>query len=338
VDETEAALVGGFDFSRQPFNHVTQSWRQPGSAIKPLLVSTALSARVMPITLLDDLPFTSANGWSPGNSGTIALGPITVHQVLAKSSSLARARLLQHTGLQRPRDRTARFGLDPARQPNNLTLALSTGLVTPLQVAQAYGTLAIGQWPIEGSGWRLAPVVIEKITDFQDKVWFGAPPPAPLTEDNRASPARNTFVLSCRLADVTCAGPAASAQATLNRPNIYGKTGTTNSLVDAWFAGYQPTLAAVVWLDHDKPRSLDNPESGERLALPIWIDCMATTPRVVPVAPSVAPPAGPIRENGDWLCSEWQNGGAVATISDRTDIAYAGPPMVIDATKAWFKP
>lgn len=133
-------------------------------------------------------------------------------------------------------------------------------------------------------------------------------------------------------------GPSSTRPGNPQPPNIYGKTGTTNSLVDAWFAGYQPTLAAVVWLGHDKPGSLGNPESGERLALPIWIDCMPTTPRVVPVAPSVAPPAGPIRENGDWLCSEWQNGGAVAPISDSTYIAYAGPPMVIDATKAWFKP
>jgi penicillin-binding protein 1A len=325
------ALVGGFDFSRQPFNHVTQSWRQPGSAIKPLLVSAALEARVMPATLVDDLPFTAANGWSPGNSGASALGPITVRQALAKSSNLVSVRMLQHTGLQRARDWTARFGLDPARQPDNLTLALGTGLVTPLQMAQAYGLLANG-------GWRVDPVVIEKITDAQGKVLFEAPPPAPLTEDSRAIPARNAFVMSSLLADVTRVGTAARAQATLKRPDIYGKTGTTNEVVDAWFAGYQPTLAAVVWLGHDKPRSLGDHESGGRLALPIWIDYMAAALKGVPVVPPAAPPAGLIRENDDWLYSEWLNGGAVATISDSAGAAYAGPPTVIDAIKEWFKP
>jgi penicillin-binding protein 1A len=325
------ALVGGFDFARQPFNHVTQGWRQPGSAIKPLLVSAALEARVMPATVVDDLPFTAANGWSPGNSGGNALGPITVRQALAKSSNLVSVRLLQHTGTQSGRDWTGRFGLDPARQPNNLTLALGTGLVTPLQMAQAYGTLANG-------GWKVDPVVIEKITDAQGKVLFEAPPAVPLTEDNRAIPARNAYVMNSLLADVTRVGTAARAQATLKRPDIYGKTGTTNDVVDAWFAGYQPTLAAVVWLGHDKPRSLGDHESGGRLALPIWTDYMASALKGVQVAPVGPPPAGLVRENDDWLYSEWQNGGAVAAISDSAGTAYAGPSTLIDAIKEWFKP
>ncbi|MBA4262987.1 MAG: penicillin-binding protein, partial [Comamonadaceae bacterium] len=124
------ALVGGFDFTRQPFNHVTQSWRQPGSTIKPLLYSAALEERVMPATLVDDLPFTAPNGWSPGNSGgASAGGPITLREALARSSNLVSVRLLQHTGTQRGRDWLGRFGLDVARQPDNLTLALGTGQV-----------------------------------------------------------------------------------------------------------------------------------------------------------------------------------------------------------------
>lgn len=324
------ALVGGFDFSRQPFNHVTQSWRQPGSAIKPLLVSAALEARVMPATVVDDLPFTAANGWSPGNSGGTALGPITVRQALAKSSNLVSVRMLQHTGTQTARDWTGRFGLDPTRQPDNLTLALGTGLVTPLQMAQAYALLANG-------GWKVDPVVIEKITDAQGKVLFEAPPPAPLTEDKRAIPARNAYVMNSLLADVTRVGTAARAQAVLKRPDIYGKTGTTNDVVDAWFAGYQPTLATVVWLGHDKPRSLGDHESGGRLALPIWTDYMQAALKGVPVASPGAAPVGLIRENDDWLYSEWQNGGAVAAISDSAGTAYAGAPTVIDAIKDWFK-
>lgn len=324
------ALVGGFDFARQPFNHVTQSWRQPGSAIKPLLYSAALEDRVMPATLIDDLPFTAANGWSPGNSSGMGSGPISMRQALARSSNLVSVRLLQHSGTQRARDWTSRFGLDAQRQPDNLTLALGTGLVTPLQMARAYGTLANG-------GWNVEPVVIEKITDAQGKLLFEAPPPAALNDDNRAIPARNAYVMSSLLADVTRVGTAARAQAALRRPDIYGKTGTTNDVVDAWFAGYQPTLAAVVWLGHDKPRSLGDHESGGRLALPIWIDFMATALRDVPVAPLGAPPAGLVRENDDWLYSEWQNGGAVAAISEGSGTQYAGPPTLIDAIKDWFK-
>jgi penicillin-binding protein 1A len=324
------ALVGGFDFSRQPFNHVTQSWRQPGSAIKPLLYSAALEDRVMPSTLIDDLPFTATNGWSPGNSSGAGTGPITMRQALAKSSNLVSVRLLQHTGIQRARDWTTRFGLDAQRQPDNLTLALGTGLVTPLQMARAYGTLANG-------GWNVEPVVIERITDAQGKLLFEAPPPAALTEDNRAIPARNAYVMSSLLADVTRVGTAARAQAALKRPDVYGKTGTTNDVVDAWFAGYQPTLAAVVWLGHDKPRSLGDHESGGRLALPIWIDYMAQALKGVPVSAPGQPPAGLIRESDDWLYSEWQNGGAVAAISDGSGTQYAGPPTLIDAIKDWFK-
>ena len=233
------ALVGGFDFARQPFNHVTQGWRQPGSALKPLLYSAALEARVMPATLVDDLPFTAANGWSPGNSSGEHQGAISLREALTRSSNLASVRVLQHTGTQPAREWTGRFGLDVARQPDDLTLALGTGSVTPMQMAQAYATLANG-------GWRVAPVVIEKITDAQGKLLFEAPPPAALTDDNRAIPARNAYVVSSLLNEVTRTGTAARAQAVLKRPDLYGKTGTTNDAVDAWFAGYQPRVAAAV--------------------------------------------------------------------------------------------
>ena len=259
------ALVGGFDFTRQPFNHVTQGWRQPGSAIKPLLVSAALEERVMPATIVDDLPFTAANGWSPDNSSGDYSGPITLREGLAKSSNLVSVRVLQHVGTQRARDWTTRFGLDANRQPDNLTLALGTGLVTPLQMARAYATLANG-------GWRVEPVVVEKITDAQGKVLFEAPPPAPLTDESRAIPGRNAFVMSSLLNDVTRTGTAARAQAQLKRNDVYGKTGTTDDAVDAWFTGYHPTLATAVWMGYDKPRSLGGRESGGRAALPSWMD------------------------------------------------------------------
>lgn len=325
------ALVGGFEFSRQPFNHVTQGWRQPGSTIKPLLYSAALEARVMPGTLVEDRPFRAANGWSPGNSGTgSAEGVITLRQALAQSNNLVSVRVLQHTGTARARDWLGRFGLDVAKQPDNLTLALGTGQVTPLQMVRAYATLANG-------GWSLDPVVIEKITDAKGKILFEVGPKPVLTEDNRAIPARNAYVMSSLLADVTQAGTAARVQSVLQRSDLFGKTGTTNDVVDAWFAGYQPGLAAVVWMGHSQPRSLGDHGSGARLAMPIWMDYMGTALKGVPVAPAPEAPEGLIRFNDDWLYAEWANGGAVARIEDSVGTEYAGPPTLIDAIRELFK-
>ena len=329
------ALVGGFDFTRQPFNHVTQGWRQPGSALKPLLYSAALEARVMPATRVDDLPFTAANGWSPKNSNHEFAGPISVREAIARSSNLASVRVLQHTGTQAARDWTGRFGLDPARQPDNLTLALGTGSATPLQMAQAYATIANG-------GWRVSPVVIEKITDAQGKVLFEEPPPDALTEENRVIPARNAFVVSSLLNDVARTGTAARAQATLKRGDLYGKTGTTNDAVDAWFAGYQPTLATAVWMGYDQPRGLGGAESGGRLALPIWIDFMGAALKGVPVAPAPSPPAGLVREADDWLYAEWAEGGWVSAISDQGGVEYARTfagdlGRMFDSLGNWFR-
>ncbi len=325
------ALVGGFDFSRQPFNHVTQSSRQPGSTIKPLLYSAALEARVMPATLVDDRPFTAPNGWSPNNSGSSAdEGPVTMREALSRSSNRVSVRLLQHTGVEAGRQWLGRFGLSTNQQPDNLTLALGTGQTTPLQMARAYATLANG-------GWMVEPVVIEKITDAQGRVLFEAPAPPVLTEDKRTLPARNAYVMNSLLAEVTRTGTAARVQGTLKRPDLYGKTGTTNDAVDAWFAGYHPSLAAVVWMGYSQPRSLGDHESGGRLALPIWTDYMSTALKAVPVAPLPDAPPGLLYQHGDWLYSEWQEGGSVATISDEWGTEYASTPTLLDTIRGLFE-
>jgi penicillin-binding protein 1A len=313
------ALVGGFDQSRQPFNHVTQAWRQPGSSFKPLLYSAALEERVMPGTLVDDLPYTAANGWSPSNSHAGGESPITLRQALASSSNLVSVRVLDHVGVARAREWATRFGLDATRQPSNLTLALGTGSVTPLQMVRAYATLANG-------GWRLTPVVVEKITDAQGKTLFEAAAPEAMTEDNRAIPARNAYVMSSLLNDVTRYGTGARAQALLKRRDVYGKTGTTDNAFDAWFTGYHPTLATVVWMGYDKPRSLGSQESGSRAALPIWIDYMGAALKKTPNTPLGSPPPGLVREDDEWLYAEWKNGGWVERISDEDGVEYAPEP------------
>ena len=323
------ALVGGFDFTQQAFNHATQAYRQPGSSFKPFLYSAALERGVMPATIIDDLPFLSDNiggkPWAPQNSDGRFDGPITLRDALVRSKNLVSVRLAQHVGVGAVRDWAARFGIDPARQPDNLTLALGSGSASPLQMAQAYGVFANG-------GWRVPPVLVERITDAQGKVLFEAPPPATLSEDNRAVSARNVFVVNSLLADVTRVGTAASAQARLKRPDLYGKTGTTNDAVDAWFAGFQPRLVAVVWMGHsDAARSLGERESGSALALPIWIDYMTVALNGVPVQ-TLDMPAGVQRLDDDWVYDEWLGGGHVAHL--RAD----APPLYTPAAMAIAPP
>jgi penicillin-binding protein 1A len=318
------ALVGGFDFIRQPFNHATQAWRQPGSAYKPFLYSAALEAGVMPATLVNDAPFSAANGWQPQNSDGQFDGPITLRQALARSKNLVSIRVLQQVGLARVRGWGERFGFTAAEQPDNLALALGAGSATPLRLAQAYGVLANG-------GWLVAPVVIERITDAQGKPLFEAPPPGPQDEAGRAVPARNVFVTNSLLNDVARHGTAARAQAQLGRNDVYGKTGTTNDAVDAWFAGFQAGagsrgLVAVVWMGHGDPQSLGARESGGGLALPVWIDYMTQALQGQPVAPRPDPPEGLAWRNDDWVYAEYAEGGGITGIGlDEPDPAQAAP-------------
>jgi penicillin-binding protein 1A len=314
------ALVGGFDFSRQPFNHATQARRQPGSAFKPLLYSAALEAGVTPATLVNDAPFVGADGWAPQNSDGQFDGPMTLRQALARSKNMVSIRVLQQIGLGPARQWAQRFGFAAADLPDNLTLALGAGSATPLKLAQAYGVLANGGWPV-------APVVIERITDAQGKVLFEAPPAAAADEAGRAVPARNVFVTNSLLNDVTRYGTAARAQQQLGRSDLYGKTGTTNDAVDAWFAGFQAGagsrgLVAVVWMGHDEPQSLGARESGGGLALPIWIDYMAAALKGQPVAPRPEPPEGLVWAD-DWVYAEQAEGGTVRSIG--LDEAAATP-------------
>jgi penicillin-binding protein 1A len=311
------ALVGGFDFGRQPFNHVTQSWRQPGSAIKPLLYSAALEHGVMPDTVIEDMPYTAPDGWSPANSDGEFLGPLTLRDALAKSRNAVSVRVLQHTGVAPTREWLQRFGLDAGKQPDDLTLALGSGSATPLQMAQAYGVFANG-------GWRINPVVIERITDAQGQVVFEAAKPT-FSEDTRAIPARNAWLTASLLNDVTRSGTAARAQAVLKRGDLYGKTGTTNDAVDAWFAGFQPGLVAVAWMGHDEPKSLGERESGGALALPMWIDYMSAALKDVPPAAPAAPPDGLMRSGADWLYDEWAVQGHVQRIGADGYVLLAQP-------------
>jgi penicillin-binding protein 1A len=306
------ALVGGFDFHRNQFNHVTQGWRQPGSTYKPFLYSAALENGVMPETLVNDAPLSDVGNWSPSNADGSAEGPIPLHIALAKSKNLVSIRLVQLMGPEAARQWTGHFGFDVAKQPANLTLALGSGSTTVMQMASAYAVIANG-------GLSVNPVLIQKIQDGQGKVVFEAKL-TPADESQRVIPARNAFVTSTLLNEVARSGTAAKAQAQLRRPDLYGKTGTTNDVVDAWFAGFQPNLVAVVWFGHDTPRSLGSQASGGSLALPAWIQFMGTALRGEPVR-TLSPPEGVVSLPTGWRYSEWAEGGFLAELGvDETPI------------------
>jgi penicillin-binding protein 1A len=290
------ALVGGFDFNVRQFNHVTQGWRQPGSSFKPFLYSAAFEHGVLPETVVDDVALSREEGatddWNPKNSDGEFDGPITVREAMVRSKNLVSLRLLRQVGVATTKQWITRFGFDPARHPDNLTFALGSGSVTPLQMASAYAVFANG-------GWAVQPVLIEKIVDARGEIVFEAPAPAALAEGDRVVPEENVFLVRSLLADVTLRGTAARAYAALQRPDLYGKTGTTNDAVDAWFAGFQPGLVAVSWVGYDEPRSLGDRESGGGLALPAWIDYMRVALKAAPIQP-LRPPPGVLRGDTDW--------------------------------------
>lgn len=299
------ALVGGFDFHRNQFNHVTQGWRQPGSSYKPFVYSGAIEGGVQPDTLINDMPMDNVGDWSPQNDDGSTDGPITLRAALARSKNLVSIRLVQLLGPQGARTWTSRFGFDPERQPDNLTQALGTGSTNPLQLAGAYAVLANG-------GLQVQPQFIRRITNAAGEVVFEAPVQV-VSEEQRVVPLRNTFMVNSLLQEVTRSGTAARAQATLKRPDLYGKTGTTDEVVDAWFAGFQPSLVAVVWVGHDTPRSLGSRASGSALALPAWIEFMASALKNVPVQ-EVVPPEGVVKVDDDWRYTEWMEGGFIRSL------------------------
>ncbi|MBV8617675.1 MAG: transglycosylase domain-containing protein, partial [Curvibacter sp.] len=305
ADGEVRALVGGFDFHRNQFNHVLQGWRQPGSSYKPFIYSAAMENGVQPETVVNDAPLTNVGDWDPQNDDGSADGPISLRTALAKSKNLVSIRLLQFLGPKAAAEWAGHFGLDPERQPDNLTQALGTGATNPMQMADAYAVFANG-------GHLVKPQFIRSISDANGKTVFEAPVQT-LDEAERVVPARNTFLVGTLLQEVTRSGTAARAQATLKRPDLYGKTGTTNDVVDAWFAGFQPSRVAVVWVGHDTPRTLGSRSSGAGLALPAWLDYMATALKNVPVQ-ELQPPEGVVRVNGEWRYSEWADGGFVRSL------------------------
>jgi len=315
------ALVGGFDYNLQKFNHVTQAWRQPGSAIKPFVYSAAVQKGYSPGTLILDealtMPGENAGAdWSPQNDDNVFSGPITMRYSLAHSKNVPTIRLLRALEVPYTHDFLGKFGFDLARHPQNLTLALGTGAVTPLQMAGAYAVFANG-------GYGVQPYLIARIEDGDGKVLVENKPPPARQESARVLDARNAWVTDSMLRDVTRYGTGAAATKRLARSDIAGKTGTTSDAIDGWFAGYGGNIVAVAWMGYDEPRSLGGREFGATLALPIWLDYMQVA---LAKRPEVArpEPEGVMRENDDWILAEFAEMPQLRTID--IDTASLNPP------------
>jgi penicillin-binding protein 1A len=311
------ALVGGFDFTKNKFNHVTQAWRQPGSSFKPFIYSAALEKGFTPATVVNDAPLffdggvTGGQPWEPKNYDGTFDGPMSLRRGLAKSKNMVSIRVLQSVGARNAQDWISRFGFDAEKHPPYLTMALGAGSVTVMQMATGYSVFANG-------GYRVQPHLITRITDYKDRILVDSPPQAITPDTPHAISSRNAYVMTSLLQEVTRSGTAAKAQATLNRNDIYGKTGTTNDAMDAWFAGYHPKLAAVVWIGYDTPRKLGDRETGGGLSLPVWINFMETALRTLPQAEPLAP-AGLVNIGGEWLYDEYAQGGGVGSLGTNTE-------------------
>jgi penicillin-binding protein 1A len=276
-DGAIVALVGGFDFSASKYNRAVQARRQPGSAFKPFVYSAALERGFTPASLINDAPIVIEGGagaeeWRPQNITKRFYGPTPLREALVRSRNLVSIRLLRATGLGPALRHIGAFGFGPEALPANLTLALGTGQVTPLDMARGFAAFANG-------GFRVTPYLVERVTDGEGNEVFVAAPPVACADcpgvpaaPQAISPA-NAFVMTDVMTDVIQRGTAQSAK-TIGRSDLAGKTGTTNDRRDAWFVGFNADVVAAAWVGFDQERSLGDNEEGGRTALPMWVGFM----------------------------------------------------------------
>ncbi|MCX7188267.1 MAG: penicillin-binding protein 1A [Proteobacteria bacterium] len=281
------ALVGGFDFNRNQFNHVTQAWRQPGSSFKPFIYSAALEKGLTPATVINDAPLmisaaeTGSEAWQPKNYDGVFDGPMRLRQALIKSKNMISIRILRTITPQYAQDYITKFGFDAAKHPPYLTMALGAGSVTPMQMLTGYSVFANG-------GSRVDPYFIERIEDDKSKPLYQAEPVVAGESAQQILDVRNAYTMVSLMQDVVRRGTAVRAMQ-LGRHDLAGKTGTTNDSMDAWFSGFHPTVVGVTWVGFDNPHSLGERETGGGAALPIWMDYMGKTLKNIPEATYVMP-------------------------------------------------
>ncbi|WAC42776.1 penicillin-binding protein 1A [Pseudomonas sp. SL4(2022)] len=290
------ALVGGFSFEQSNYNRAAQAKRQPGSSFKPFVYSAALDKGYTAATLVNDAPIVFADDalsqvWRPKNDNNTFLGPIRLREALYRSRNLVSIRLLQDLGIDSTLSYIERFGFERKDLPPNLSLALGTASLTPMEIAEGWSTFANG-------GYKIEPYLIERIEDRNGKQLFNAnPAQTPAGIEQRAQqrsatlivgdqpvPAepilaeqiidgRTAYIMTSMLQDVIKRGTGRRAMA-MGRDDLAGKTGTTNESKDSWFSGYNADYITTVWTGFDQPESLGRNEYGGTVALPIWMDYM----------------------------------------------------------------
>jgi penicillin-binding protein 1A len=273
-DGSIVALTGGFDFATSKYNRAVQARRQPGSAFKPFVYSAALERGFTPASLINDAPIVMPGGtgteeWRPQNINKRFYGPTPLREALVRSRNLVSIRLLRATGIGPAMRHVAAFGFTPAATPPNLTFALGSGQVTPIEMARGFAAFANG-------GFLVTPHIIDHVTDSEEREVFREEAPVACGDcpgvpaaPQAITPA-NAYVMTDIMTDVINRGTAQAARS-LGRKDLAGKTGTTSDRRDAWFVGFNADVVAATWIGFDQERSLGDHEEGGRTALPMWI-------------------------------------------------------------------
>ncbi len=324
------ALVGGFDFNKNKFNHVTQAWRQPGSSFKPFIYAASLEKGLGPATIINDAPLyfpatqTGGQPWEPKNYGGRYEGPISLRTALAKSKNLVSIRILDYIGPKYAQEYLTRFGFDADKHPAYLPMALGAGLVTPLQMATGYAVFANG-------GYHVNPYLIATVTDQRGIVISQAQPLVAERNAPRTISARNAYLMTNLLHSAVQRGTGARSNV-LRRADLAGKTGTTNDSHDAWFAGFQHELVAISWLGYDHPKSLGDRETGSGLALPMWIDYMSRALPRLAVYSWPRPSSGITEIDGELFYDDFLPGQGFITHIDTSQSLLTGEGGTISGT------
>ncbi|HSC74823.1 MAG TPA: penicillin-binding protein 1A [Pseudomonadales bacterium] len=294
------ALAGGSDFNYSKFNRATQALRQPGSSFKPFIYLKALEEGYTPATIINDAPIVfqeagMAEAWRPENHGDKYNGPTRMRRALYESMNMVSIRILQHIGVKNLIKSLARFGFDTTNMQPNLSLALGSHAFTPLTMASAYTALSNG-------GYRVEPFFVQRIEDakgntvYQQDFVTVCPacdtkqelPETAVKPASRVIDEQNAYIIDDMLKDVIRKGTGHAATA-LNRPDIAGKTGTTNGPTDAWFVGYNPNITTAAWLGFDDNTLLGKREYGGTAALPIWMTFMREALHDLPIVERTMP-------------------------------------------------
>ncbi len=343
-------IVGGFDFNQTSFNRASQAKRLPGSNFKPFVYSIGLEHGLTAASVFNDAPIVIEDSqlektWRPENSSGKFYGPTRLRKALYLSRNLVSIRLLRNIGIDTVINSIPRFGIDKDKLPRDLSIALGTYVMTPLEIAAGYSVFA-------NNGYRVEPFIIDTISDSQDNIVYKESPltvvpdaerpetqqasvplnadskvpsltplslsiPIKDTEEQQVRPAprvldeRVSFIMNSIMRDVVQRGTAKKAKV-LERQDIGGKTGTTNGPTDAWFSGYNQHLVTTAWVGFDNNTNIGKREYGGTAALPIWIDFMREAlkgiPDTIPVQPDGIVTVRINPETGDLTGPENPNG------------------------------